>query len=430
MELRQPPFPREMEKAFRHEFFQNSLSYMRWNGVLALSLMAVLGILHALRDSTLEWRELDAAIYLGLICPGYAALLAFTYSRHFERFSQLAASVAVVIPALSFIISGGMSRSGICMWIIAAYTLVRLRFPNALAVAIVLSVAFAIQVMRSQFSLLPDIDDLIAVSAANFIGIMSGYSIEKYLRGQFFLSRSLQNQQSLLQSEHEKSERLLRNILPASIAERLKTEQGTFAEGFADVSVLFADIAGFTHYCETRAPDETVDVLNEIFSRFDSLAGQHGLEKIKTIGDAYMVAAGLPIPRADHVLAVAEMGLDMLAEIQRYNHERGSSFRLRIGIHTGPVVAGVIGAQKFSYDLWGDTVNTASRMESQGMEGGIQVTEVTYERLQHQYHLEERGVLAVKGKGAMVTYLLKGRRITAGEAVEVEGQSAIEAAAL
>lgn len=404
-----------MEKAFRHEFFGNSLSYMRLNGALGLLLMATLGILHTLRDSNPEWRALDATVYLGLICPGYALLLAFTYSRDFERFSQLAASVAVVIPAMSFIVSGGMSRSGICMWIIAAYTLVRLRFPNALAVAIVLSIAYAIADLRPGASPIPDID-LAAVGVANFIGIMSGYSMEKYLRGQYVLSRRLQ-------VEHEKSERLLRNILPTSIAERLKTEQGTIAEGFADVSVLFADIAGFTRYCELRAPDETVGVLNEIFSRFDALAEQHGLEKIKTIGDAYMVAAGLPIPRADHVLAAAEMGLDMLAEIQRYNRDHDSAFRLRIGIHTGPVVAGVIGAQKFSYDLWGDTVNTASRMESQGMEGGIQVTEVTYERLQHQYHLEERGVLAVKGKGAMMTYLLKGRRIVIEQAKVIEQES-------
>lgn len=398
----QTRFAPDREREFRETFFRNSLSFMRWNGILGLLLMVTLGVLHAVHDKDPLWRRIDEVIYLGLISPGYAGLLAFTYSRHFPRFSQIAAAVSIVVPALSFIISGGMSRSGICMWIIAAFTLVRLRFSNALAVGLLLSVAYGVWDLRPGISLTPDYD-IVSVVVADFIGIVSGYSMEKYLRREFLLSR-------MLMEEHEKSERLLKNILPASIAEKLKSQPGTIAEGFADVSVLFADIAGFTNFCAHLPPDETVDVLNEIFSRFDALAERHGLEKIKTIGDAYMVAAGLPIPRPDHVRAAADMALDMQAEIQKYNHEHGSLFRLRIGIHTGPVVAGVIGEQKFSYDLWGDTVNTASRMESHGMEGSIQVTHVTYERLQHQYLLEERGLLPIKGKGEMTTYLLMGRR--------------------
>jgi adenylate cyclase len=413
-------FTTEMEADFRETYFRNSLVFMRWNGLLGFLLMAALGGLHAVSDATPYWRHADIVIYLGIICPFFALLLIFSFTRSFPRFSQFAAAVSVLIPALSFIISGGMSRSGICMWVIAAYTLVRLRFINALAVGLILSVAYTVYDLSPGASQTPAYD-IVSVIVANFIGILSGYSMEKYLRREFQLSRLLTEEQKLLQEEHVRSERLLHNILPVSIAEKLKRDTGTIAEGFADVSVLFADIVGFTTYCASLPPGETVDVLNEIFSCFDALAYRHGLEKIKTIGDAYMVAAGLPIPRPDHVRAAADMALDMQAEIHRYNRDHGSTFRLRIGIHTGPVVAGVIGAQKFSYDLWGDTVNTASRMESQGMEDSIQVTSVTFERLQHLYLLEERGILPIKGKGAMTTYLLKGRR-TGEEKDEAESK--------
>jgi class 3 adenylate cyclase len=152
-------------------------------------------------------------------------------------------------------------------------------------------------------------------------------------------------------------------------------------------------------------------MLNVIFSEFDQLAEQHGLEKIKTIGDAYMVVAGLPTPRADHAQAIAEMALDMQEAIAQYNVETGQAFKIRIGINSGPVVAGVIGIKKFSYDLWGDTVNIASRMESQGLPGFIQVTRVTYERLRDQFLFEERQPIQVKGKGEMTTYLLAGRNL-------------------
>jgi class 3 adenylate cyclase len=211
-----------------------------------------------------------------------------------------------------------------------------------------------------------------------------------------------------LRAEKEKSETLLLNILPSEIAHRLKNETDAIADSFPDVTVLFADIVGFTELSCCVAPIELVKLLNRIFSAFDQLAEKHGLEKIKTIGDAYMVVGGLPTPRADHVSSVAEMALDMQQEIARFNAETGERFSIRIGINTGPVVAGVIGIKKFIYDLWGDTVNTASRMESHGIPGYIQVTQATYERLQGNYLFKERGVIQVKGKGEMVTYLLIG----------------------
>jgi len=213
-----------------------------------------------------------------------------------------------------------------------------------------------------------------------------------------------------LQREEEKSERLLLNVLPAPIADRLKRTDGVIADAFPDVTVLFADLVDFTRQSQRIAPERMVQVLNDLFSAFDELARRHGLEKIKTIGDAYMVAGGLPEPRPHHAEAVADMALAIRAEVARRSDPAGEPLAVRIGIDTGPVVAGVIGTQRFIYDLWGDTVNTASRMESQGATGCIQVTDRTYRRLRDGYRLQRRGPIPVKGKGEMVTWFLLGRK--------------------
>lgn len=220
----------------------------------------------------------------------------------------------------------------------------------------------------------------------------------------------LQEANAELKMEQQKSDRLLLNILPESIAHQLKEGHSSIADGFAEVTILFADIVGFTQLSEHVPPGQLVNILNEIFSAFDHLSEQHGLEKIKTIGDAYMVASGIPTPRSDHAEAIAEMALDMQDELARFNIKNIATLNIRIGINTGPVVAGVIGTKKFIYDLWGDAVNTASRMESHGLPGSIHVTQSTYERLRDKYLFEERGVIQVKGKGEMTTYFLTGRK--------------------
>ncbi|MEA5420980.1 adenylate/guanylate cyclase domain-containing protein [Spirulina sp. CCNP1310] len=210
-----------------------------------------------------------------------------------------------------------------------------------------------------------------------------------------------------LRDEQARSEQLLLNILPAPIAQRLKNQTNTIADSFDNVTVVFADLVNFTQLSTELSSTELVEILNTIFSEFDYLAARHGLEKIKTIGDAYMAVAGLPNPCDDHAARVARMSLDLLDYVAQFNGETGQDFALRIGINTGPVVAGVIGVTKFGYDLWGDTVNVASRMESQGQAGQIQVTQATYEQLCHEFHLESRGEIAVKGKGKMNTYWLR-----------------------
>ncbi|MEP0799040.1 adenylate/guanylate cyclase domain-containing protein [Funiculus sociatus GB2-A5] len=206
----------------------------------------------------------------------------------------------------------------------------------------------------------------------------------------------------------QKSEELLLNILPEAIAKQLKQNPAAIAEQFNEVTIMFADLVGFTPLSARLKPIELVNLLNQIFCTFDALAQQLGLEKIKTIGDAYMVAAGLPLPRADHAEAIADMALAMQAAIERLRTEGGVNVQIRIGINTGIVIAGVIGTKKFIYDLWGDAVNIASRMESSGQAGSIQVTEATYERLKDKYVFQKRGAIKVKGKGEMVTYWLVG----------------------
>lgn len=209
-----------------------------------------------------------------------------------------------------------------------------------------------------------------------------------------------------LQLEKAKSERLLLNILPRSIVAKLKQDPGSIAEHFEDVTILFADIVGFTPLASRLQPLELVNLLNEIFSTFDQLAEKQGVEKIKTIGDAYMVAAGLPIPQENHAEAIADMALEMQAAITQFCQQTGESLQIRIGINTGSAIAGVIGIKKFIYDLWGDAVNVASRMESSGIPGQIQVSQATRDRLHNKYILEERGEIYVKGKGEMKTYWL------------------------
>ncbi len=212
------------------------------------------------------------------------------------------------------------------------------------------------------------------------------------------------------QREHARSEALLLNILPAPIAQRLKAGEAVIADEYSEVTVLFADIVGFTELAARTKPQELVNLLNRLFSAFDRLTRRHGLEKIKTIGDAYMVVGGLPVSKSDHATAIAEIALEMHRETARLGQELGEPLGLRIGIDSGPVVAGVIGEQKFAYDLWGDAVNTASRMESHGVENCIQVTESAYERLKDKYVCEERGTIIVKGKGNMKTYFLVEKR--------------------
>jgi len=228
----------------------------------------------------------------------------------------------------------------------------------------------------------------------------------------------LQSLYDKLITEQKLSERLLLNLLPYPIAERLKARPDLvansipeiIADSFPEVTVLFADIVAFTKFSADMSPEQLVAVLNEIFCEFDIIADYRGLEKIKTIGDAYMAAAGLPEPVADHAVRAAQMALDMVDALSHFNQRSGYNLQMRIGINSGPVVAGVIGKRKFIYDLWGAAVNTASRMESHGVAGRVQVTDATRRQLDELFLFEERGIIEAKGVGTLHTWFLTGRK--------------------
>lgn len=219
----------------------------------------------------------------------------------------------------------------------------------------------------------------------------------------------LQREKEMLHVEQMKSEKLMLNILPKPIADRLKRGEKNIAGSYPEVTVLFSDLVGFTKMSATKTAPELVKLLNDIFSRFDKRAELLGLEKIKTIGDAYMAVGGLPIPRSDHAEIVADMALGMYQDLADFNQANQQEIQMRIGIHSGPVVAGVIGFTKFSYDLWGNTVNTASRMESTSGNGRIQVSAITHELLKEHFVLEERELIECKGLGPMLTSYVNAR---------------------
>jgi adenylate cyclase len=213
-----------------------------------------------------------------------------------------------------------------------------------------------------------------------------------------------------LEAERSRSDRLLLNILPPSIAARLKNGEKQIVDHFDDAAVLFADIVDFTQMASDLTPEESLQILTQVFALFDSIVGRHNLEKIKSMGDSIMLVGGVPHGRSDHLQAVADAALAMRYGMQKYRTPQGKQLQIRIGFHCGPLVAGVLPGRKFSYDLWGDTVNVASRMEASGKPGMIQVTAVVHDRLKEQYQFQERGPIQIKGKGEMIAYFLTGRK--------------------
>jgi class 3 adenylate cyclase len=347
----------------------------------------------------------SAAIPFAYQVVSIASLAVFARTRDYRLFRASQLALIFVLPfLLQWSLGGFVASSAVSLWaLVGAFG--ALFFHTARA-AIPWFVAFialtALSGLLEPFVSTNPAPIPVAVQTAFFVLNICGVALTAYL----LLQYAVRARDAALAS----SERLLLNILPKSIADRLKRDEGRIAEAHDDVTVLFADVVDFTPFVERTEPARVVAVLDEIFSAFDRLAERHGLEKIKTIGDAYMVVAGLPAPRADHVEAMAEMALDMQADLGRLCGPLGLDLAIRVGMDSGPVIAGVIGRHKFIYDLWGDTVNTASRMESSGLPGRIQVTSATYERLRDRYRFEERGEIEVKGKGRLKAYLLVGRR--------------------
>ncbi len=376
---------------------------------VAVVLSALLAVIWVGTYLTLDL-PVSAAIPFGYQVVSVASLAWFWRTKDFRffRVSQL-----IMISLLPFLLQwslgGFIASSAVSVWALVAgfgalfFVSPRQAIPWFVAfVGLTIASGFAEPVLARHPATIPA-----PIATWFFVLNVLGLSVTSYA----LLQYAVRGRDAALAS----SEALLLNVLPKSIAERLKREAGIIAESHPEVTVLFADVVGFTPFTERTPPDRVVGVLDAIFSAFDGLADRHGIEKIKTIGDAYMAAAGLPDHRDDHVEAAAEMAVGMLAEVARLSAAEGLDLSIRIGLASGPVIAGVIGRRKFIYDLWGDTVNTASRMESHGLPGRIQVTEATYERLRGAYRFEDRGRIELKGKGPTRAYLLLGR---AGQAVE------------
>ena len=394
----------ELEKEFLRHYFQIFLKQVRFALVLAIVVYIILGFVDL--QFAPDIRDKLLFIRFGVVLPVCVTILGLSFSAYFTKIMQPSISLAIIVaaiaaPVVSILIpSLGVNYIGLTSLLMYNYTAIKLRFVAAsitgffiFALYNILDLVF----IKTEVSKLIEVDFYLAATIA--VGMFACYQMEFYLRQDHVKN-------ILLREEQEKVDKLLLNVLPASIAARLKDGDKVIAESFPDVTILFADLVNFTQLSANISPEELVNILNEIFSAFDRLAEKHGLEKIKTIGDAYMVVGGLPIHREDHAQAVADMALDMRREIQRISSLSIVPMKIRIGINTGPVVAGVIGIKKFIYDLWGDTVNVASRMESQGIPDQIHITSETYQVLQHGYLLQERGKIQVKGKGEMQTYLL------------------------
>jgi len=342
-----------------------------------------------------------------------ASLAVFARVKRLDPIRAILLALMLLLPfALQWSLGGFVNGSAVAVWAgitpVLAY-LFGVRSWAALSgfvVLLAISGAFESTLATSA----PHISRTVRTSF--FVINLAGPSIVAFLALLYFVTErdqtraELAHQHGLLVVEKARSERLLLNILPEHIADKLRDNAETIAESQPEVTVLFADIVGFTPLSEELEAEALVRLLNDVFVSFDDLAQAFGLEKIKTIGDAYMVVGGLPTPRADHVAAVIEFAIAISEAISRVRTPNGTPLQLRIGIDTGPVVAGVIGRHKFSYDVWGDTVNTASRMESHGVVGRIQVTERVARAAQSLYTFERRTAVTVKGKGTMTTYLL------------------------
>jgi guanylate cyclase len=377
--------------------------------VLILPIALLWGGLYLAFGSPVGWVPL---VYFAILS---AAIVVFSRTRDFGRFLRTGQLDILFAPTLSMIPLGGfLDSGGVGLWGILA-PLGALVFSDVRSAAR-WYVAYLVVFLGSGIAgelyggVSPTVPEWFT-STMLALNVTVGGTIVFTLLAVFAVQR--RNALAALREEQARSESLLLNILPRPIADKLKAETQTIADQFGSASILFADVVDFTPVTEHLPPGEVVSMLDHLFSHFDVLAERYGVEKIKTIGDCYMVAAGVPSPRLDHARALALMALDMQAAMRSIDEVGHLGLELRVGINSGPVVAGVIGRKRFLYDLWGDAVNTASRMESHGVSGRIQITRATKELLEDEFVCEPRGTVPIKGKGEMETWYVVGRRASA-----------------
>src|SRR5919198_4891606 len=397
-------FPPDLEAAFTEDHFSRSLAFIRFALILAIALYAVFGVLDLFIVPD-EARSIWVIRY-AIVCPAFLAALGLTFTHWFKPVAQaillaVAALCGLGIVAMVAIANSSASAlyyAGLLLVIPWAYSVLRLRFLYATAAAAKILVGYevvAVWVKDTPADILVN-NNFFFVSSV-IVGMAAGYTIERGMRAEFL-------QRRLIDRERDRSDALLLNILPQAIIDRLKTRgeagsQRRLADALDEVTVLFADAVGFTEQAGKTAADDLVTALDGLFSRFDALADRYGLEKIKTVGDAYMAVAGAPEPHPDHAGAAAEMALGIIEELEDARWPSGDPILVRVGIASGPAVAGVIGQRKFAYDLGGDTVNLASRLQSQGQPGRILASESVVAHLKGRYEFGPRLMVELKGKG-------------------------------
>ena len=414
------PELRFRDAALEKEFWKKQ-DEATWEQVRIASWMGIVlfGFFGILADQVITRGHVaDDILRYGIAMPSILLGIVLSYYRRFDRYRSLYISFSILVSAA--ITNAALAVTDLPTdWAHSAnmlvvgfnFTFIALRFRNAMLNALMQAAMYeAVLIDRVGFDWLYLTYSNTFFLSVYFVSATAGFMLEKSYRKNFLQARKLDEQRALAEKNRALSDTLLLNILPAPIADRLRDNPGIIADRFEDVSVLFADLVNFTGQSSGIEPEDLVRHLDNIFSRFDAVVDQHGLEKIKTIGDAYMAVSGVPIARTDHATAIAHSALRMHEAVRDLTWPSGEPVRIRIGIASGPAVAGVIGRKKFAFDLWGDTVNTASRMESSGEPGRIRVTDHTYQLLHGAFHFEGPHELEVKGKGRLETWFLLGER--------------------
>jgi adenylate cyclase len=372
---------------------------------ISAALTAMLGVLQTFTG--------DRVLYIGLINIAIAALfLGVPLLNRFGNVIPALAFVGIAYSSLTFVGTQIGTDSGVQFYFLvsASLAVLVLGVEHVKLAGTVVSLGAAL-VIFLQFTVAHDtgIQPRWALDTA-FVTTTAGACLLIFLTV-WYAMREVSRAEAAMEVEYSRSEALLTNILPATVAAKLKDPaHGTIADRYDEAAILFADIAGYTEQSSEIPPTELVRFLDRLYTTFDRLVDRHGLEKIKTTGDSYMVVSGVPTPRPDHIEAIADLALDLCRSVAELRDPRGKPVPMRMGIAAGPVVAGVVGARRFFYDVWGDAVNVASRMESTDIIGRIQVPQNVFERLRHDFVLEERGEIEVKGKGMMRTWFLVGRK--------------------
>lgn len=426
-------FPDDIEKQFIADYQSNTLVTARLAlllGFILYSLFGILDIYAVPMSKNIVW-----FIRFAVVAPITLSALLSTYVPTLQKYIQPIMCFVSAISGLGIVTMIAITREAefgnrfyftglilISMW---AYGLLRLRFWYAVLANLIIMIGYEFatigikQLLTTETGIVIFIMHNFFFLGANVIGMFTGYALERYTRIDFL-------QKFTIQTQRDQADKLLYNVLPERIAEQLKQSPATIAEEFNSASVLFADIVNFTPISARFGPREVVDMLNHLFSSFDELVDKYDVEKIQVAGDGYMVAAGVPTPRPDHAAVLADLALDMLDQVKNGNYLNGKHpIEIRIGINSGSLIAGVIGRKKYFYALWGDMVNTASRMESHGSRGKIQIARATYELVKDKFDCDYIGKIPIKGKGDMDVWHLKGRKKQKMKALAAENRQSV-----